>query len=124
MPWSITYALFEGGHSGQIRMKLAKVIGRVCATRKDPLLTGVRLYVLQPINEHLEPMGSAIIAADAAGSGEGDIVFWVSAREATFALPEKRIPSDASIVGILDSVYAAPRREIEDRKKEWFKKPE
>jgi ethanolamine utilization protein EutN len=105
-------------------MKLGKVIGKVWATHKDPQLKGIRLYALQPVDEHHKPMGSAIIAADAIGSSEGDIVFWVSAREATFALPGKRIPSDASIVGILDSSYTAPRKEIDERKRQFSKKAE
>ena len=101
-------------------MKLGKVIGKVWATRKDPQFTGVKLYVMIPVNENYEPMGKPIIAADIVGSNEGDIVFWVGAREATLGLPEKHMPSDATIVGILDSSYNAPREYIEKRKRDWL----
>ncbi len=103
-------------------MKLGKVIGKVWATEKDPQLKGVKLYVMQPINEHYKPMGTPIIVADAAGSGEGEIVFWVSSREATLGIPGRVIPCDATIVGILDSSYTAPRKEIDDCKKTWKNK--
>ncbi|MBN1996003.1 EutN/CcmL family microcompartment protein [candidate division KSB1 bacterium] len=100
-------------------MKLGKVIGKVWATQKDPQLKGIKMYVMQPINEEYEPMGAPIIAADGVGSGEGEIVFWVSSREATLGIPGRIIPSDATIVGILDSSYTAPREEIENAKKSW-----
>ena len=58
-------------------MKLGKVVGKIWATHKDPQLTGVKLYVLQPLNDDMQPVGTPIIAADAIGSGEGDFVFWV-----------------------------------------------
>lgn len=102
-------------------MKLGKVIGKVWATCKDPQLQGVKLYVLQPIDENYQPMGKPIIAADAIGSGENEIVFWVSAREATFGIQGKKIPSDATIVGILDSSDSAPRAAIDKMKRKWLK---
>jgi ethanolamine utilization protein EutN len=102
-------------------MKLGKVIGKVWATQKDPQLQGVKLYVLLPIDENYEPMGKPIIAADAIGAGEGEIVFWVSAREATYGIQGKKIPSDATIVGILDSSDHVPRAVLERMKKKWLK---
>jgi ethanolamine utilization protein EutN len=102
-------------------VKLGRVIGKVWATQKDPQLNGVKLYVMQPIDENYAPMGKAIIAADAAGCGEGEIIFWVSAREATYGMEGKKIPSDATIVGILDSSDHAQRGEIEKLKKRWLK---
>ena len=103
-------------------MKLGKVVGKVWATQKDPQLNGIKLYVLQPLDDRLEAMGAPIIAADIIGSGEGEIVFWVSAREATTGLSDRRIPSDATIVGIVDSAYSAPRETIEKRKRAWRSK--
>ncbi len=101
-------------------MKLGKVIGKVWATQKDPQLDGVKLYVLQPVDEHLQPMGKAIIAADAIGSGEGETVFWVGAREATYAFADKKIPADAAIVGIIDSTHAISQKEIKTRMQAWL----
>ena len=86
-------------------MRLGRVIGKVWATRKDPSLHSVKLYMMQPLDYRQQPEGKPVIAADAIGAGEGEIVFWVSGGEATLAIPDRIIPSDVSIVGIVDSMY-------------------
>ncbi len=88
-------------------MKLGRIQGKVWATKKDDQLIGIKLYLMQPLDKNLEPMGKEIVAADAIGVGEGDLVYWVGSREGTFAVPGKRIPSDASIVGFVDNVHVA-----------------
>jgi ethanolamine utilization protein EutN len=85
-------------------MKLGRVIGRVWSTIKDPKLTGVQLSVLQPIDEKLVKIGSPLIAADIINSKQDDVVYWVGGAEATFPLPDRQIPSDVSIVGLVDRV--------------------
>jgi len=101
-------------------MKLAKVVGKVWATQRDPQLKGVKLYVLQQVDGELQPVGKPFIAADAVGSGEGEIVYYVNAREACYAFPERPIPSDASIIGILDSLHANPQKAVEEFKTRWL----
>ncbi len=85
-------------------MRLGRVEGKVYCTACDPKLLGVKLYVLQPLDEGLRPVGRKIIAADGVGAQEGQIVVWVSAREATLIIPGREIPADAGIVGIVDEV--------------------
>jgi microcompartment protein CcmK/EutM len=82
-------------------MKLAKVIGRVWSTSKDPQLKGVMLSIIQPINEHKKPLGRALVAADTLQTRRGDLVYWVGGAEATMIRAE-RIPSDCTIVGLID----------------------
>ena len=93
-------------------MKLGRVVGKVWATIKDQQLDGVKLFVMQPVDKKLKSTGNPIIVADAVGSGEGDLVYWVSSREATFCFPDKKIPCDASIVGIVDSTFLEPQKKI------------
>ncbi|HPG38255.1 MAG TPA: EutN/CcmL family microcompartment protein [bacterium] len=100
-------------------MKLGIIVGKVWATQKDSQLTGVKLYVLQPVNEKRENMGKPIIAADAVGAGQGDLVYWVGSREATYAIPGKKIPCDASIVGIVDNTFAENQTTLENRLQDW-----
>jgi len=100
-------------------MRMGKVIGRVWATQKDPQLHGLKLYLIQPMKRPDQPMGRPLLAVDVVGANEGDLVFWVSAREGTYALPDRRIPSDASIVGLVDSVNSAGETEIEASLKRW-----
>lgn len=99
-------------------MKLGRIVGKVWATQKDPQLDGVKLYVLQPVDEAYKAVGKPIIAADAIGSGEGDIVFWVGSREATFIFPDKKIPCDVGIVGIVDAANSDTQAAMNKRKKQ------
>jgi ethanolamine utilization protein EutN len=86
-------------------MKLGKVVGRVVASVKDDNLVGKKLYIVQPLNDRQEPAGDPLVCVDAVGAGEGQVVFWVGGREGCFPfLPEKAIPSEATIVGIADTV--------------------
>jgi ethanolamine utilization protein EutN len=83
-------------------MKLGRVTGKVWATAKDPKLNGLTLYVMQPVDETGVAIGGELIAVDTLGSREGDLVFWVGGAEATFAFHDRQIPSDATIVGLVD----------------------
>jgi ethanolamine utilization protein EutN len=83
-------------------MRLGRVIGRVWATAKDEKLTGIQLSILQPLDEEQKESGAPLIAADMINSRVQDIVYWVTGAEATFPLPDHQIPSDASIVGLVD----------------------
>jgi ethanolamine utilization protein EutN len=83
-------------------MKLGRITGKVWATVKDKRLDGVTLYVMQPVDERDTPLGPELVAVDTIGSREGDLVFWVGGAEATFAFPQRQIPSDVTIVGLVD----------------------
>ena len=85
-------------------MKLARVKGNVVCTIKDPQLEGVKLRIIEPIDSVGKPQGSIIVAADSVSAGDGELVWWVAAREATYCLKEKKIPVDAAIVGIVDQL--------------------
>ena len=83
-------------------MQVARVIGDVVATRKDQNLSGLKLLVLQPVDTNREPNGRTLVAADAAGAGPGEYVFFVRGREAAFPFYPVEPPVDAAIVGIVD----------------------
>jgi ethanolamine utilization protein EutN len=86
-------------------MQLGRVIGTVVASEKTPGLEGVKFLLVQPLTKQLEPEGEAVVAADAvAMAGEGELVYFVSSREASLALPEKFVPVDDAIVGLVDAV--------------------
>ena len=87
-------------------MRLGRITGKVWATKKEPSLHGLKLYVMQPLDYHQVPQGSPLIAVDAIGAGEGEMVFWVAGADATLAFEGRTIPSDATIIGIVDSVHA------------------
>ena len=87
-------------------MQLGRVIGRVVATEKSRGLEGVRFLIVQPLDKHQEPRGDPVVAADAvAMAGPGELVYFVSSREAAEALAERFVPVDHAIVGIVDEVH-------------------
>ena len=86
-------------------MDLAKVIGTVVATRKDPSLAGTRLLVVQPLDEKQSPISDPIVAVDTLNdAGVGEIVYIVTGGDAVSVIPGKRMPVDVAIVGIVDSL--------------------
>jgi ethanolamine utilization protein EutN len=96
------------------RMKFARVIGTLVATRKYEGLEGIKFLVVQLLDEDLNPQGRPTIAADAtAQAGPGELVFVVGSREAAQALPEVFVPVDLAITGIVDEVEVerGPRRQ-------------
>ncbi len=83
-------------------MHLARVVGTVVCTHKDARLSGVALLVSQPVGRDGSDVGRALVATDAAGAGVGERVFFVRGREAAFPFHPIDVPTDASIVGIVD----------------------
>lgn len=83
-------------------MKLGRVTGKVWATIKDPKLDSVTLYFLEPVDEEGKSLGGELIAVDTVSSREGDLVYWVGGAEATMPFENRQIPSDVTIVGLVD----------------------
>jgi ethanolamine utilization protein EutN len=83
-------------------MFLARVIGTVVATRKDPGLTGATLLVIQPLRPDRTPAGKPLVAVDSVGAGVTEEVFYVRGREAALPFLPDEVPTDAAIVGIVD----------------------
>ncbi len=86
-------------------MQLARVEGTVVATVKSDGLEGVRFLIVQPLDKHQQPVGKRLVAADAVHmAGPGELVYFVSSREAAEAMPVRFVPVDHAIVGIVDEV--------------------
>lgn len=83
-------------------MKLARVIGHVVATRKDPSLAGQRLLLLVPTDHRGKRCGATTVAIDCVGAGSGDWVHWVRGKEASFPFLPRVVPTDAIVTGIID----------------------
>ena len=86
-------------------MLLGRVTGTVVATVKADGLEGVKFLIVQPLDKHRRDRGAPIVAADAvAMAGPGELVYFVASREAAEALPERFVPVDHAIVGLVDHV--------------------
>lgn len=89
-------------------MHLGRVLGTVVATMKAEGLEGVRFLIVQPLDKHQQESGDPVVAADAlAMAGPGELVYFVASREAAEALPERFVPVDHAIVGLVDQVTLA-----------------
>ena len=83
-------------------MFLARVVGTVVATQKDPGLVGAKLLVIQPLRPDRAPAGKPLVAVDSVGAGVTEEVFYVRGREAALPFLPDEVPTDAAIVGIVD----------------------
>jgi ethanolamine utilization protein EutN len=85
---------------------LGRVVGRVWSTAKDPNLEGLRLLVVQPVSATtLEPSGKSIICTDGTGAaGAGELIYWCGGKESSFPFLPKEVPTNTTIVGIVDRV--------------------
>ncbi len=86
-------------------MKLGRVIGNVVCTQKVDSFEGIKLLLVQPLDEHLKEAGEPIVACDTVQAGMDDIVFYEGGREAALGLENWFNPSDATVMGIVDHVH-------------------
>lgn len=90
-------------------MLFGRVRGTAVCTLKYPGTEGLKLLVVQPLNKHLEPVGSLQVAADVVRAGAGDLCVMVRSREASLAMPDVRfVPIDLALVGIVDELDVRP----------------
>jgi microcompartment protein CcmK/EutM len=95
-------------------MHLGRVVGRVWSSVKNPGLAGQRLLLVQPLDANQAPSGKHLICADGTGgAGAGELVYWVRGREASFPFKDSDVPSDATIVGIVDELNFGKRRAVD-----------
>ncbi|MFZ4704558.1 MAG: EutN/CcmL family microcompartment protein [Bacteroidales bacterium] len=91
-------------------MKLGRVTGRVVSTIKVDSFEGIKLMLVQPLDEKLELAGDPIVAFDTIQSGVGDLIYYETSKEAGRVLITTMNPCDAAIVGIVDNIL------LEDKK--------
>jgi ethanolamine utilization protein EutN len=84
-------------------MKLGKVIGTVVSTQKVESFEGVKLLLVQPLDENYDEKGGPLAACDTVQAGVGDIVLYEGGREAALTLENWYNPSDAAVMAIVDS---------------------
>jgi microcompartment protein CcmK/EutM len=83
---------------------LAKVVGTVVATRKDPRLVSNKLMVVRGVDPRGKVEGNYLVAVDTVDAGVGETVLIVSGSSARMASGLKDCPVDAAIVGIIDAI--------------------
>ena len=93
-------------------MQLARVIGRVVATIKQDTLTAVTLQWIQPVSTTGADAGKPLVAVDRVGVGPGEVVYFITSREAALTLDEPFAAVDAGIVGKVDWVNVGGTRRL------------
>ena len=80
-------------------MYLGKVVGRVVCTIRDAALESKTLLLVRRL-----PNGPVVVAVDSVGAGAGETVYVCRGREAAFAFKPEEVPTEASIVAIVDEI--------------------
>src|SRR5438045_5077166 len=84
-------------------MMIARVIGTVVATRKEPTIEGLRLLVCQPVNADGEKAGAPVVAADAVGAGVGEMILYATGSSARQTVATQNRPVDAAVMAIVEN---------------------
>lgn len=92
-------------------MHLARVLGRVVATRKVESLEGIKLLIVQKVDEFDKTIDDPFIAVDSTLQAcPGELVYLIGGREGALALEKWFNPSDFAIVGIVDQVDSTAKK--------------
>lgn len=84
-------------------MILAKVAGTVVASQKEPSLDGTKMLLLERLDERCEGKNDYVVAVDAVGAGEGEVVLYASGSSARQTTLTHERPIDAVVMAIVDS---------------------
>jgi microcompartment protein CcmK/EutM len=85
-------------------MYLGRVLGKVVCTHKDAQLEGLKLLIVTAIDKDGNAKGKPFVACDSSGAGNGETVFLCGGGEAALPFAKQRPPSDATILGIVDTI--------------------
>lgn len=85
-------------------MLIARVVGSAVSTAKDPSLSGRKLLLVREATPADELVGDPIVAVDTVGAGEGELVLVATGSAARQTAATEGTPTDAAIVGVLDSI--------------------
>ena len=86
-------------------MFYAKVIGKTYSSFKHPALARIGIKIIQDIDiETQKLVNDPILALDAIGVSIGEFVGYEVSLEGTWAFEDRLVPSDSTIVAIIDSI--------------------
>ncbi|MBN1782678.1 EutN/CcmL family microcompartment protein [bacterium] len=90
-------------------MQFGRVIGQVIATQKTGKTTGLRLLIVEGLDESLQSTGKCITSVDTVNARHDDIVLVCSSSSARMTAQTKGVAADNAIVGIVESVSAGKK---------------
>lgn len=86
-------------------MFLARVVGKVWSTVKNPTLDTQRMLIVQPISPEGAQTGKRIVVTDCTGAGAGELVYCCRGKESSFPFLPVEVPTDTTVVGIVDELH-------------------
>jgi ethanolamine utilization protein EutN len=104
------FIIQRSSFSDSFSMFLARVIGNVVSTVKDPGYFARKILVIQPVDRHRKDRGAKMLALDSVGAGAGETVYCCRGREASFPWVPEDVPTDTTIVAIVDRVNVTGAR--------------
>jgi len=84
-------------------MLLAKVVGTVVSSKKEPSMEGLRFMLVQPVDVDQKASGAHVVAVDAVGAGPGEYVLYATGSSARQTRLTDQRPCDAVIMAIVDN---------------------
>jgi ethanolamine utilization protein EutN len=93
-------------------MQLARVLGRLVSTVKQETLVSIPLLWIQPVGAEGANVGKPLVAIDRIGAGVGEIVVYITSREAAVTLPDSFAAVDAGIVAKVDRCDVGERASL------------
>jgi microcompartment protein CcmK/EutM len=84
-------------------MQLGRVSGTLVASRKEPLMEGMKFLVIEQLDVDNTPSGGYVVAVDAVGAGVGEVVMYASGSSARQTELTQNRPCDAVVMAIVDS---------------------
>jgi microcompartment protein CcmK/EutM len=91
-------------------MQLGRIIGNVVCTVKNPSLEGKKILIVQPLDRQGRDKGRPFVAIDSVGAGAGETIYWCRGREASFPFLPGEVTTEATIVGIVDTINIPGRK--------------
>ena len=91
-------------------MMLGRVVGNVVCTIKNASLEGRKLLLVQPLDREGRDKGRVFVAIDSVGAGAGETIYWCRGREASYPFLPNEVPTEVSIVGIVDAIHLPGNR--------------
>jgi microcompartment protein CcmK/EutM len=85
-------------------MIIARILGTVVSTQKDPRLVGKKLLIVRPINLDGTDQNGYLVAVDTVGAGFHEKVIVVGGSSARMADGNKDCPVDSAIIGVIDTI--------------------
>ena len=95
-------------------MQIGIVKGNVVSTSKAEKLTGLKLLLVKPVSiETFEEKGDVVVAVDAVGAGDGEVVLLVGGSSSRQTVATENKPVDQTIIAIIDHVDLNGKRIFE-----------